>query len=82
MIVTGGGQSRTIDRYEVLAEVRRRGLTLSKLARRNGMTPTCLHQVFDRPFPKAEKIIAEFMGVEVEAIWPERVERRRQRAAA
>jgi Ner family transcriptional regulator len=70
------------DRHEILAQVRRRGLTLSKLSRRAGWQPNTLNAALERPWPKGEKIIADALGLTVEDIWPSRVERRRQRAAA
>jgi Ner family transcriptional regulator len=59
---------------EVLAAVKIRGSSFPKLALENGYKNTRqLYHVFYRTnAPKAQKIIAEFLGRQPEEIWPSR----------
>ena len=59
---------------EVLAAVKMRGSSLRKLALENGYTNAGqLYQMFYRNnAPKAQKIIADFLGLPPEEIWPSR----------
>lgn len=70
------------DRHEVIAQLRRKNLTLAHLARENGCSPQLFYIALERPYPRIEKIIADALHVTVEDIWPERVARRRMRSAA
>lgn len=49
-----------------------RGLTVDGLARMFGMSGSSLCIAFYRPFPKAERIIAEALNLQPWDIWPER----------
>lgn len=57
---------------QIKAAIRMRGMTLRQLAIDNGRNPTSLSLVFARPSPFAEKIIADFLGVPLHELWPER----------
>ncbi|WPA91295.1 helix-turn-helix domain-containing protein [Providencia zhijiangensis] len=46
--------------------------TLTSLLRENLFYDRTLYNVLDRSWPKGEKIIADFVGVPVYIIWPER----------
>lgn len=60
-------------RQDILAEIRKKGVSLAELGRHHGYeNPTTLYNVFKAPYPKVEKIIAEFLGTQPEAIWPSR----------
>lgn len=71
-----------LDRHEIMARLRRRGLTIAQIARRHGNSPALFYIALDRPYPRVERIIADALAMQVEDIWPSRVARRRLRAAA
>lgn len=55
----------------VLFEVRERGTTLSALSLSRGYARNTLHCALDRrPHPRANSIIADFLGVSRHEIWP------------
>ncbi len=49
-----------------------RGYSLADLARLYGVNPACFRYVKKIPYPKIEKIIASYLGVKPQDIWPER----------
>lgn len=59
-------------RADVKAALEKKGLTLKKLAISNDLSPGTLSNVFRLNYPKAQKIIAEALGVPPETIWPSR----------
>lgn len=56
----------------ILCEIHERGMTLEKLATRNERNPNSFRLVWKRPNAINERIIAEFIGVPVEQLWPDR----------
>lgn len=46
--------------------------SLRQLSVDNGMAETTLSQALQRPYPNAEKIIAQAIGVDPQEIWPSR----------
>ncbi len=50
--------------------------TLRDLSRENGLHPDTLKAALRVPYPKAEKIIAEALGMRPEEIWPLRYAKR------
>lgn len=65
-------QDPVMDWPGVLAEIHRRGMTLTELAKRNGLNPNVFRQVKSRPSFKTQQIIADFIGQKPELIWPSR----------
>lgn len=64
-------------RQDVMAAVRKTGVTVAELARRNGYkAPSTFYNVFKAPYPKVERIIANHLGVPAEDIWPSRYQNR------
>ncbi|MGD9861505.1 MAG: helix-turn-helix domain-containing protein [Marinobacterium sp.] len=60
-------------RQDIAAEIRKRGISVAELARRNGYSnPSTFYNVFKLPYPKVERIVADFLGVEPKEIWPSR----------
>lgn len=60
-------------RQDIAAEIRKRGISVAELARRNGYSnPTTFYNVFKAPYPKVERIVADFLGVPPQEIWPTR----------
>jgi Ner family transcriptional regulator len=58
---------------QVVAELRMKGYSLRQLAILNGYgNPNSLSTVLHRPYPLAEGIVAEALGVKPDAIWPTR----------
>ncbi|OQS39025.1 transcriptional regulator [Chromobacterium haemolyticum] len=63
-------------RADVVAELHKAGWSLRKLSAAHGMSPGTLKSALDRPWPKAEQIIAAAIGCSPEAIWPNRYAKR------
>lgn len=60
------------DQHSILAELRRRGMTMTKLAEINGLNPGYFRQVWKRTIRKAEAAIASFLEIPVEQLFPDR----------
>ena len=60
------------DREDVKAAIRKRGVTLTGLAIQNGYTGSAVRRALGHPWPKVEKLIAEFLDTEPKDIWPSR----------
>lgn len=56
----------------ILCEIHERGMTLEQLAIRNGRNPSSMRNVWSRPNSINERIIADFIGVKPEVLWPSR----------
>lgn len=65
-------QSRDWHQADIIAELKKRGTNLSALSTANGYTRNGLRNALYRKYPKAERIIAEAIGVQPEDIWPSR----------
>jgi len=61
-----------MNRHDILAAIKKRGTTLSRLSQSYGYSPDALRNALTRPWPKAEAIIAEYLGTTPQAIWPSR----------
>lgn len=58
---------------EVVAAMRVKGISLRQLALLNGYkSPNSLTTALRRPYPLAEALIAEALGIEARQIWPSR----------
>ena len=55
---------------DILAAIRKRGETVASLNRLHGYKPGVLRTVFYKRFPKGQRIVADFIGVPVEELWP------------
>ena len=53
-------------------QLRMRGSSLSKLARRLGVTRQAVRNALSTSYPKMERVIADEIGVHPKTIWPER----------
>ena len=62
-------------------QLRMRGSSLSKLARRLGVTRQAVRNALATPYPKMERAIAEEIGIHPGHIWPERYQSRASRRA-
>lgn len=65
-------QDPALDWPGVVAELHRRGMTLTELAKRNDHNPNVFRQVKSRTNYKVQKIIADFINQKPEDIWPSR----------
>ena len=61
---------------DVKAAVRKKGETLSGLARKFHFSDSYLRSALIRPMPRGEAIIARFLGVKPQTIWPQRYDAR------
>lgn len=57
---------------DVLAALKKRGLSLVGLSKKHGYHPTAAGKALKRPWPAMEKIIADALETQPEAIWPSR----------
>ena len=60
------------DRHAIVAEMHRRGMTLTGLAKIHGLNPNNFRKVWGCTHRKAEGAIASFLGVPVEQLFPDR----------
>ncbi|AKU62961.1 transcriptional regulator [Aggregatibacter aphrophilus] len=65
---------KDMHRAFIVAMIKEKGKTLSQLSIEAGLHPRTLGNVLDRKYPKGEKIIADFVGMKPEEIWPTRYE--------
>lgn len=65
-------QEPVMDWPAVIAALHRRGMTLTGLAKLNGLNPDVFRQVKSRTNYKAQALIADFIGVKPEEIFPSR----------
>ena len=63
-------------RADIVAALHKQGWSLRELSRQSGLSAGTLKSALDRPYPKAEQIIAAAIGAAPEAIWPSRYEKR------
>lgn len=56
----------------IVAEIHRQGMTLTELAKRNGLPETACRKVSSQSHYKAQQVIAEFLGYKPEQLWPDR----------
>lgn len=57
---------------QIKAAIRMRGVTLSELALKNGLDESACRSALIRSQPKAEKVIAAYLGVPLHDLWPSR----------
>ncbi|WP_019222464.1 helix-turn-helix domain-containing protein [Bartonella rattaustraliani] len=67
------------DRHSILAELRRRNMTLAELAKAYQLPSSSVQHIWTRPNEKAERAIADFIGLPVEQIFFERYPKSRRR---
>lgn len=63
-------------RADVVAALHKKGWSLRELSRQSGLSAGTLKSALDRPYLKAEGIIASAIGVAAQEIWPERYQKR------
>lgn len=65
-------------RADVVAALKKKGMTISALSRANGLAASTLANAFRLPWPKGEKIISGALGLEPKDIWPSRYQNLQQ----
>lgn len=65
---------KDMHRAFIIASIRAKGKTLNQLSVEAGLHPRTLGNALERKYPKGEKIIADFIGVTPQDIWPSRYE--------
>ncbi|ECD3897876.1 transcriptional regulator [Salmonella enterica subsp. enterica serovar Gloucester] len=56
----------------ILYHLKLSGTSLAALSRANGLASGTLQNVLNKHWPKAEKIVADYLKVEPSTIWPSR----------
>lgn len=69
------GEPSDWHRADILAAVKKRGSSMVALLRGSGLADSTLSNVLHRRWPKGERIVAEFIDVPPEQIWPTRYRR-------
>lgn len=59
----------------ILAAVKRKQKTLTALAEGAGLNASACRTSLTRPFPAADKVISDFLGVPLHELWPDRYEK-------
>ena len=57
---------------DVVAAVRKTGNSIQRLSRLNGLAPDSLRACLYKPYPHFERIIAAYLGITPQTIWPSR----------
>jgi len=63
-------------RADVVAALHKKGWSLRELSKQSGLGAGTLKSALDRPYPKAERIIADAIGIDPRVIWPNRYAKR------
>ncbi len=63
---------KDMHRIDIVAALHKRGLTVKQLSIDSSLAPSTLGNVFSRPWPKGERIIAQALNTTPEKIWPSR----------
>lgn len=59
---------------DIKAALQKAGWSLRQLSFKNGYQVPALHIALHQPYPKAERIVADALGLHPMAIWPSRYE--------
>lgn len=57
---------------DVVAALRKAGWSLRRLSTHHGYHPTTIKKALHQPWPKAEKLVAQAIGIDPAEIWPSR----------
>ena len=64
--------NRTWSRHRILAEIKDREFTTVKLDAKLGLKPNDIAVSLNRPFPKADKALANWLEIPLHELWPTR----------
>jgi len=59
---------------DIKSAIRKTGVTMAALARARGVSPSTVFTALRHPSPAGEIVIAEHLGLEPQALWPDRYE--------
>lgn len=59
-------------RVWIIYQVSLMGRSLAQVADEAGVSRQCLYQVFNRTYPRMEKVVADALGIAPMELWPER----------
>jgi Ner family transcriptional regulator len=62
---------------DIKAALEKKGWSLRRLSQHHGYSPDMVKTALVRPYPNAERIIAQALGLAPETIWPSRYDERR-----
>lgn len=57
---------------DIKAAIRKRGLTMTDLSVQYGLNPNSVRNCLGRPLISGERVVADFLGVPLHELWPER----------
>jgi Ner family transcriptional regulator len=66
------GRPEDWHRADIVAALHKQGVSLAQLSREQGLAPRTLNNAFSQHYPKAERLIAEVLGMTPEQLWPSR----------
>jgi len=55
---------------DIIAGLRKKGTSLAAVSRESGLASSTLANALTRRWPKGERLIAEALGTQPDAIWP------------
>jgi len=64
---------------DILAALKKKGITLAELSRQSGYASSTLANTLVRPWTKGEQIIAAYLNLPPETIWPLRYGRKQRK---
>ncbi|MBK0017377.1 helix-turn-helix domain-containing protein [Kosakonia cowanii] len=63
---------------DIIAGLRKKGTSLAAVSRESGLASSTLANALTRRWPKGERLIAEALDTQPDAIWPSRYRRDKQ----
>lgn len=57
---------------DIKAAIRKRGMTLTELATRNGLDESACRAALKRPQPEADRVISAYLNQPLHTLWPDR----------
>lgn len=64
--------AKGLHREDIKAEIRKRGIACTTLATRHGYDASAVRVALYKPWPAVERLIADFLGLKPQRIWPDR----------
>lgn len=65
-------RNKDMHRADIVAGLKKRGLSLAQLGIANGLSEHTVKNALDKKYDKGEQIIANALGLKPEQIWPSR----------
>jgi Ner family transcriptional regulator len=64
--------AKGLHREDIKAAIRKRGITPAQLSIRHNYDPSAVRVALYKPWPAVERLIADFLGLTPQRIWPDR----------